>query len=213
MKAEHRKELQTNALAQQIARLVEGARSKPNTRTLLILGAVALVILLFFGWRYFSGKSTETVSQRWRQLYDATSVQAIDEVAEQAKGTDPGLVAELRLARIELKDGLSELGSPARHAAAVKKVEGAAAKYEQLAQQTRKLLPVQIQEALLNAGKAQESLGKLDSALGHYEKLAGTYPQSEAGKWAAERAKKIKEQREKLQDFYKDLQAETTQGK
>src|SRR5262249_16646099 len=213
MKAEHRKELHTNALAQQITRLVEGAKSKPSSRTLIILGVIALVVILIVGWRYFSNKNRDTLSNQWRQLYDAASPQAIDEIADQAKGTDPGLVAELRIARIALREGLNDLGSPAKNAAAAKKVEEAGKKYEQLAQQTKRLLPVQIQEALLNAGKARESLGDLDGALANYEKLASTYPQSDAGKLADERAKKIKDQRAKLQDFYKDLQADAAKSK
>jgi len=213
MKAEHRKELHTNALASGIVKLVEGAKSKPNTRTLIILGAVVLVVGLVVGWRYFSKRSQETLSNRWRQLYDAGSFEAVADIAQQGRGTDLCRIAEIREARIELKKGLDGLGSPRDRAAAVEHIKKAGDTYERLAQQTQELPPVLIQEAILNAGKAKESLGDIDGALAHYEKLASTYPQSDAGKLAAERVKKIKDDRTKVADFYKDLQTEVSPGK
>jgi hypothetical protein len=213
MKAGHRKELQTNVLASGITKLVEGAKSKPNTRTLVIVGAVALIIALIVGWRYFSNRSKENLSNRWRQLYDATSAETLADVAQQGRGTDPGRMAEFREARVELKKGLDELGSPPKRDAAVERVKKAAETYERLAQQTRELPAVLVQEALLNAAKARESLGELDSALTHYRKLADTYPTSDAGKTAADRVKQLTDDLARMQDFYKELQAEAAKPK
>lgn len=212
MKAQHRKELQTNVLAAQITRVVEGVKSRPNNRTLVIAGVVVGIIALVVGWVYMSGRSRAKESGYWMSLYDAVSTQAVADVANEARGSEAGLTAEFREARVALREGLEGLAAPREQKAAAEKIRRAGELYEKLTQR-RDVPPVLAQEALLNAGKAKESLGDLEGALSWYEKAASTYPKSEAGKQAADRAEKIKSQRAQVKDFYNKLDSDPARNK
>ena len=57
MKAEHRKELETNVLAQHLEKAYQGLRQGPSRTTILwIVGAVA-VLLIYLLFRYFMSSS------------------------------------------------------------------------------------------------------------------------------------------------------------
>lgn len=204
MKAEHRKELQTNVLASQITKLVEGVKTKPNTRTYVIIGVVVVIVGLVIGWKIVSNRNKEKLSENWRKLYNASSPEAVAKIAKDAKGSEPARIAEFREARIELKKAIDALGTARDRAAAIKRVKEVGEMYERLAQ-TNKNMPVLVQEALFSAAKAKESVGDLDGAIAQYEKLAKEYPNSDAGKLATERADKIKKDRSEIQDFYGKL--------
>ena len=53
MKAEHRKELQTNALADRLGRLLQGVQSKPSSGVVLFGGLIVLAVAILLGWRYY----------------------------------------------------------------------------------------------------------------------------------------------------------------
>src|SRR5437762_11293650 len=65
MKAEHRKQLHTNALADRMGKLVNTLKQKPQKRTVLyvILG-LAAVLAVFIWYRYNTNKKLER-SQLW----------------------------------------------------------------------------------------------------------------------------------------------------
>lgn len=64
MKAEHRKELQTNKLADSLGKMVQRAKEGPSRNTVIVIGSVAVVVALFFTWRYFSRRSQRLDAQR-----------------------------------------------------------------------------------------------------------------------------------------------------
>ncbi|HXG09267.1 MAG TPA: tetratricopeptide repeat protein [Gemmataceae bacterium] len=207
MKAEHRKELQTNALAQQIARMVEGLKSRPDNKFLIVGSLVVLAVALLVGWNIIRKRNVAKNSEAWRSLNDATSVEDLRKLIEAAEGRMPGRIAQFQEARVWLDQGLKDLGSLREGEAARKKVEEAGKLYAELAEKSDvQRIPLLHQEALLNAGKARESLGDLDGALEFYAKLAQAYPQSALGKQADERAKKIREQRAQVHDLYSKLE-------
>lgn len=206
MKAEHRKELHTNALAAQVNRLIEGFKNKPNTQTLTIAIAALLVVGLFFGWRYFSRRTSATRSAMWVKLDAANSPADLDKLAQQNRGTLPARVARFQVARTQLLHGVQQLAaSPEEHATALKQLEAASKEYERLADESKDM-PLLAQEALMGAAKAKESLGDLDGALASYQKLQTTYPKSALGKEAAERVELLGKQRAQVQGFYKKLE-------
>jgi hypothetical protein len=65
MKAEHRKELQTNALADWLGRTIQRLKEGPSRPTLYILGLVVLGLVIYLAWGYYSRSSQETNSSRW----------------------------------------------------------------------------------------------------------------------------------------------------
>ena len=71
MKAEHRKELETNILADRMGRLVQRVKTKPQRRTVLYF--VLVLVLLIAGLVYYRLRvgHTQQNAQHWWQLYVA----------------------------------------------------------------------------------------------------------------------------------------------
>src|SRR5947209_6873621 len=109
MKAEHRKELQTNTLADHLGKLIQGAKAKPSPNSLVIWIFVLLVLGVIAGWRYFSTSSLEKRSQDWMQLGEVNSPEELQEFADKHTKTVPGLVARFQLARVALQQALERL--------------------------------------------------------------------------------------------------------
>ena len=59
MKAEHRRELEKNALADSLNRALEGLKKGPSRGTIIFCSVVALIVILFFGYRYFASWSAQ----------------------------------------------------------------------------------------------------------------------------------------------------------
>jgi tetratricopeptide (TPR) repeat protein len=198
MKAEHRKELQTNVLADRLGKAIQGIKEGPSRGTMLLVGGAALVGLLAFIWWYFWSTSQAADSARWAQWDGLLTPPALESFAQnkEIQGTAQGRVARFQLARLNLQTGLRELGSA--RAAALENLRKAAQRYEELANETSDS-PLLLQEALLGAGKANESLGNVDKAKAFYQKLANDHPNSPF-------ARDGKAQLERLEKDGKDLQ-------
>jgi tetratricopeptide (TPR) repeat protein len=198
MKAEHRKELQTNVLADRLGKAIQGIKEGPSRGTMLLVGGVALVALLAFVWWYFWSTSQAAESARWAQWDGLTTPAALDSFAQnkENQGTPQGRLARFQIARLSLLGGLSKLG-PDR-AAALESIRKAAGLYEGLVNEASDT-PLLAQEALLGAGKAHESLGDVEKARGFYQKLADGHPDTPF-------AKDARAQLERLEKDGKDLQ-------
>jgi hypothetical protein len=204
MKAQHRKELQTNALADRMGRLIESAKAGPN-QTMLIIGGVILVILLIiFGWRYYSKVSSQTRSDLWLKVEEASDLEDIEKIAKESPNTVPGRVARLQWARTLYRQGIEKLYSVTDRDNAQKNLEDARNLYDQLAKELTDS-PVMVQEAMMGSAKARESLGDLDSATAAYNKLAKDFPKSALGKEAEDRAKQLQDKGTEIKDFYTEL--------
>jgi hypothetical protein len=192
MKAE-RKELERNLIVEKLREAYAGFRQGPSRGTLVWVGVIAVVLLVYAAWRYFSASSATVNSGRWKELDEAVFPQQLEGLVDKAdyKSTTPGRVAQFKEARRLLRDGLTRLGGSA-HADAVEQVEKATEMYEGLAKETGPL-PLLHQEALMGAARGNESLGKLDQARELYGQLASKYPDTELGKDA-------QKQRERLDD-------------
>ncbi|HZY86980.1 MAG TPA: tetratricopeptide repeat protein [Gemmataceae bacterium] len=198
MKAEHRKELQTNVLADRLGKAVQGIKEGPSRGTLLLVGGAALIGLLAFVWWYFWSTSQAADSARWAAWDTLSTPAALESFAQNKdnQGTPQGRLARFQIARLNLLGGLRELGSA--RAAATDNLRKAARAYEELANESSDS-PLLHQEALLGAGKANESLGDVDKAKGFYKQLADRHPDTAFGKDA-------KAQLERLEKDGKDLQ-------
>lgn len=213
MKAEHRKELQTNVLADRMGRFVQRMKDRPRRRTMLyvVLGLI-VVVALFIIYQMRQGTITER-SRRWVMLEDGFKPY-IDLLKKDDAETNPGKAARFQYAWLATWDrGLKLLGvDPVQ---ALEDLEVAEVLYRQLAKDCAKD-PVWEPEALYSlaiieetkAVRAKERSQHLDNALKMYKDLAGneTHKNSARGKDAAKRAEILEKNRPQIVSFYEDLQ-------
>src|SRR6266545_3128966 len=163
MKADQRKELQTNSLVRFIKHLKQNFKATPSRKATVIWGIVILALVVFIGWRIASSRSQANNSRRWVELDSLAGAEELNEFIDKNRGTVQAHVARLQLARGDLEKGLADLYDPLTRESALKKLKNAAESYEELAKQF-KATPVLVQECLLGAGKAYEGMGDLDRA-------------------------------------------------
>lgn len=213
MKAQQRHQLQTNALADRMGRLVEGLRQGPDSRSTIgwVIGGLAIAV--FLAWwlvRGFGGWSAE-----WVSLDNLGSPSELQRIADDNPGTLPARAARFQEARIRLRNGLHGLYSVDR-AQAVQNVSRARELYRQLAPECKKdailrqealMGSAQAEEALIGVPKADstESRGSLDTALALYKELADSYPDSFLGKQAAAHLRDLDANDSKVAEFYTKL--------
>lgn len=190
MKAEERKELQTNSLARFVTRLKHNLKSGPSRRTTVVWGLILLALFLFIGWRFFSNQAEKRNSARWLKLDTASSPSDLQDLIEANKGTVQAHAARLLVARQDLKDGLADLYNQRKEAE--ERLKRAATAYEDLIKQFKNT-PILVQECLLGAGKAREGLGEMDRALAFYKRLQKDFKDSPLTKEAEGRAQGIEE--------------------
>jgi len=218
MKAEHRKELQTNQLADWLGRTVESA--KHGNRSWTVGAAIALGVLALFGiYFYFLGNSSSATTA-WAQLSTAqANIDALDKIGAE-NANQVGRAARFEVSRLLYSEGIRDLANPDTRASAIAKLERARANYEKLAEECKKDAPILEQEALMWTARAEEALmgavnpekpgepaGNIDKAIEYYEKLGALTPPTFQTKAAAARAKVLKDQRQTILDFYAKLNA------
>jgi tetratricopeptide (TPR) repeat protein len=189
MKAEHRKELETNKLADKIGGFVQSFKEGPSRNAIIYGSVVMAAIVLIVIYRWVSANATATDSTRWLRLEQITSREELETFSNENPDTEQGRLARFQLARIDLVNGLTNLGS-INKTDAIKGIRRAAESYEKLVGESASA-PQLAQEALLNAAKARESLGEFDQAKQLYGRLARDYPQSLKGKDAAEQLRSL----------------------
>jgi len=179
MKAEHRKHLETNTLVEGLGKLNQGLHQGLPRGVWMFLGGVAVVLILFYTWRYFSERSQRLNAALWceweqldgsealtkglpdqslgfnKEKYD---LDRLEKFGKDNAGTVQGRLARFQLARLFLYDGLRDLGHSTLRNQARENLKGAADKYAELIKEARDI-PVLHQEAMLNCAKAHESLG------------------------------------------------------
>lgn len=225
MKAEHRKELQTNTLADNLGKFVERAKHGPSRNTVIVLTLLVLAVGLFFTWRYFARRSEVASAQRWvdwhqlstgdrmpeiyrelaakeemlpqRQRREQAQLMLLESFAAEHKGTVQGQVARFQEARLALAQGLSGLGAEATRDRSLELIKKAEGLYSELIKETGDT-PLLHQEAVLNAAIALETLGSLDRSKELYEQLVREHPRSTGGKLAAEALKRREAHQDQL---------------
>jgi hypothetical protein len=214
VKAEHRKELKTNELADMIGRAIEGAKH-PN-RNWLIAGGVVLAVALLIGvYMLFSGGSSKS-GRLLVEVNGAVDLKQLEQIAEKNPGTVAARTSNFMIARLLYQEGIRDLPSSELRPGAITKLERARSIYEKLAAENEE--PVLKQEALMWTARCEESLigalstdkptepaGSIDKAIVYYQKLANMKPETFETKSAAERAKVLEEKRTQVEAFYAKL--------
>jgi hypothetical protein len=218
MKAEHRKELQTNYLADRMGRLMQGMKVGPqSTGSVVIWVLAALTIGTVVAW-YVAGANSNR-SPLWVRFETESAqndLEGLRSLATNNPGTLPARAARLQRARVSLQEGLAGLYSNQREAA-VSQVKQAGLLYIDLAQECTDD-PILAPQALMGAAKAEEalaglpnaddpadSLGSIDEALKYYHRLTKNYPNSFLAKSAQERIDKLEKDREDADKFYQEM--------
>jgi hypothetical protein len=216
MKAEHRKELQTNVLADHMGRFLKSMRSGPKTTPIIVWVILGLAVGVVAAWLYFRNSGTPLP---WNELYSVNELSGnaldtkVKDISKKNHGTPLSRVARFEQARDLLRRGQEDLC--ARPAEARGLLEKASELYEQLALEAT-AQPLLAQEALMGAAQAEEGRGNLKRAQELYQKLADTYPKSALGEVAKKNAQELEEEfadggGPKI-DFYKKLDAQIAEA-
>jgi ribosomal protein RSM22 (predicted rRNA methylase) len=220
MKAEHRKELQTNALADRMGRVIQGMKRGPSKSSLLTVVLVLLVLgaIVFFFWRFRLKKERD--AQDWvsyeRSINVANfSTEYLERLKTLQAQSIQGRLAEIDLAWGKLQDdGINKLLVDQQ---AIDNVKNAKRDFEQLWPQVKDD-PVLAPEARYAIAVAEETLAadearvlgpkdNLDTARKLYEAVATEYPKSAHAKDAEKRAKLLgdREERQRIERLYNNL--------
>lgn len=224
MKAEHRKELQTNLLADRMGRLVQGIKAGPRSSSAFAWVIAVLALVVLAGW-YWAGYQNARQSEDWVRLLNDPRTEGRDPaayyggIARQTPGSLAGRTARFQEARALLNRGLTTFFTPDVHGQAVQDLDNAGKLYRRLLGECQGNAVLE-QEALLAAGKVEETLsaepdrdnpdqklGSLDRALAFYRRLADTYPDSYEAELAKKRIDELNDgtTRARMEEFYAKL--------
>jgi tetratricopeptide (TPR) repeat protein len=224
MKAEHRHELKTNALAETLNRALHGLKAGPSRHSLLI-GVVAVVVAVVVVTGFFIWKGQkEGRSALWEKYGVAQgtldnagtddlpgALTKFKELSDQNPHTLPGAAANFDRARVLLRRGLERQYSTERDAA-LSDIKEARKLYADLAADSfiRDSHPLLAEEAMLGVAKADESLGDLDKALEGYRNVAKTFPKGAHHEAADQRAKYLEnpDNRNAVKSLYEKLEGQ-----
>lgn len=195
MKAEHRKELQTNVLADKLGRVLQNMRAGPSRGTAVLLVVAVLAVVLGLIWYYFWKSKEESTSRLWVRWNGITTPQELQNFADDKdiQGTPQSRLARFELARQKLLEGTRKLGSSIDRDPAITSIREAGKLYEELADQVTDN-PLMQQQAMLGAAKAQEALSEWAKAKEAYKRLQDKYPNSTLGEYAQDQLKRLSDE-------------------
>jgi tetratricopeptide (TPR) repeat protein len=206
MKAEHRKELQTNVLADSIGRFWLSLKAAPSSTTIAIWVFILLAVGLVVLWQYWYRANLATNSAVWVKVENAASLEDLNAIIAKDPNSRPARTARFLKARLLLRQGLEQLCGTfeKEREEALTKVKEAGELYQKLAVEStdNRLL---MQEAWLGTAVAKETQGDLKEALEDYRKVAAEKPESDITKKAAEHAERLAQGDTKIEEFYARL--------
>lgn len=188
MKTERRHELQTNVLADSLARWID--KAKPYSRAALAI-AIALVAGVFV-WGYQSAQGVRRQSEGWSEYYGAMMTrdprERLGDIAERYAGTSVAHWSRAVLADIQLDDGTNRLFID--RAGAREELQNALEDYQAILRESDD--PMLTQRATFGLARAREGLAKdLIKAREEYRSIATKWPDSPYAAPAEARAKDL----------------------
>src|SRR5262249_32532738 len=214
MKAKHRHELETNALADRMGKLIQDVKENPKaaSRFAWIVGGVVIAIVL--AWYFVSGSTT---SEQWVKLDGNYNADSLGQIATASPTTMAGRAAPFQRARMLLPQGIGELYTGFDRTKAAEKIEDARRIYTGLIPVCADE-PILEQEAISSAAKAEESLmavpkegqpkemrGDLQKAIALYRQVSDKYPDSYIGQQSKLHATELEAAGSKAVSFYADM--------
>src|SRR5438094_9519572 len=106
MKAEERKELKQNTLVATLEKVGHGLKQGPSRRSVVVVGILLLLVLLYAVWQIATNISEGRNSKRNLELLTASTPDDLKTLVERQGDTTQGRAARLQLARQDLLDGL-----------------------------------------------------------------------------------------------------------
>src|SRR6516162_10527182 len=194
MKAEQRKELETNTLADRMGRVMQRVKSSTR-RTFLtyFFVTVAVLIAAWFGYRWYYG-DVEGKSLQWLKLYDG-SRNLIQDLAKDPD-TNAGKAALFQFAwELYWIDGVKMMASD--KVGAMKSLKRSVDLYGQLAEKCKddKVFEPQalLGRAVAQETRAVENRDHLKKAKEYYEELTTKYEKSAEAEFARKRLEILKD--------------------
>jgi hypothetical protein len=211
MKAEHRKELETNALAERMGRVVQGIKQKPQKRTMLwmVAAAVVVVIILFF-WRRGVQRAEEN-SRNW-MILGAGSGQNLEFLVKEDPQSNQAKAVEFESRYAIFRYLLERLTTdPNIVLANLDNLAQGYRELEKLCKDDKVLLPEALfAQAVIEETRILKDDDKWKSALAAYKVVADNHKDSAFGKLAAKRVEVLEnnDKRRELLLTYQDLRRE-----
>lgn len=194
MKGEERHKLQTNELADWLGQVVQ--RAKPYAKVALI--GLTAVVALWAGWVWWHSRQSQTSAAASRALFAALSkgdAGALDDLAEQYRGTAVADLAALAAGDMYLQEGCDELFRS--KSIAIQQLRKSLEHYRQVQQLATE--PLTLARATFGLARAYEALaatregqGELDRAVEAYEAVLTRWPNSPYAIQAKERVAALK---------------------
>jgi hypothetical protein len=204
MKAEHRKELETNILADRMGTLIKKVKEGPKRRSIVYLFLILLAFLvLFIGYRYWKGDPTAVMS-RWIEIDTGD----LAKVIQDNDNNNTRKVSRLQFAYQLYINGVRDLA--ARPLIGLNLLDNADNIYRQLEEDDCKddkewKAEALYGRAIIEEARAAVDAKKLGSAKKKFEELAKDYEDTFHGALAKDRLKKLTENYKKTEEFYKEL--------
>jgi hypothetical protein len=212
MKAEQRKEIETNSL---ILAVQKWRQRFTGRSAYYLIGTIALIVGGILLYNYFAGERRKTHDAALFELAFADTPEKLKAGMEAHRGTFLGSLFKLQLARHQLRnEGLPRLGTENEtnlRQAAASVEEGRKYFLELTSELKEKEEPGLVQEAWESAGDAEQALvglpksetdpesrGSADKAIEYYDKAASIFPDSEKSKRNKAKADKIRANKEQF---------------
>jgi hypothetical protein len=188
MKTERRHELQTNVLADSLARWID--KAKPYSRAALAV-VIALVAVVFV-WGYQSAQGVRRQSEGWSEYYDAMMTrdprERLEDIVERYAGSSVAHWSRAVLADMQLDSGTDGLFTD--RAGARELLQKALENYRSILKESDD--PMLAQRATFGLARAREGLAKdLVKAREEYQSIATKWPDSPYAAPAEARAKDL----------------------
>lgn len=159
MKAEVRKQLETNSLNEGFTHFIQGGYKKPGALWVLLGVGVAVVALYWWLTSVLSARAADS----WTKLYMNQAF--IGSMADELKNTSAGLATELLAADQDFDRAGMQMQLDAKNAEP--SYQAAAEKYAAVAGKANGIPELHLR-ALVGAAKSNENLGKLEEAIRFY---------------------------------------------
>jgi hypothetical protein len=215
MKAEHRKELETNVLADRMGRLLDTVKQKPQRGTVgwVVLGVVVMVVV-FLTVRWYRMQQVER-SDAWFDYYLVQITGDIRGLLESHRDRVPGKAVRFHLAADQLWDGVTKIGADPGWK---EKLQTAQKTFADLREECEGD-PVLVPEAMYGEALAEEALAledrkHLDRAIDSYKEIVEKHSKSVYATLAEKRLDILNDpdKRREVSDIYHMLQRDIPQG-